>query len=54
MSVAPDFRNGWSLDNGGAAPRLTLHGNACQSFIQNYPFGLQISSSCASDHFQNP
>jgi von Willebrand factor type A domain len=53
--VAQEFRNGWSLDNGGGAPRLTLHGNACQNFIENYPFGLQIlSSSCVSDHFPSP
>ena len=54
MPVMPDFKNGWSFDNGGAAPRVTLHGNACQNFIQNYPFGLQISASCASTHTPNP
>lgn len=52
--VMPDFRNGWSLDNGGGSSRLTLHGNACQNYILNYPFGLQISSGCASEHFPSP
>ncbi len=48
--VMADFKNGWSLDNGGGAPRITLHGNACQNYILNYPFGLQISGGCASEH----
>jgi hypothetical protein len=52
--VMPDFKNGWSLDSGGGTPRLTLHGSACQNFIQNYPFGLQISGGCVSDHFPTP
>jgi hypothetical protein len=53
-AVMPDFKNGWSLDNGGGVPRLTLHGSACTNFIQNYPFGLQISGGCLSDHFPSP
>ena len=52
--VMPDFKNGWSLDNGGGMPRLTLHGNACQNYILNYPFGLQISGGCTSEKFPNP
>ena len=52
--VMPDFKNGWSLDNGGSTPRFTLHGTACQNYIMNYPFGLPISGGCASDHFPNP
>jgi len=52
--VTADFKNGWSLDSGSGTPRLTLHGSACQNYITNYPFGLQISGGCASDHFPNP
>lgn len=52
--VLPDFKNGWSLDSGGGTPRLTLHGSACQNYLMNYPFGLEISGGCASDHFTSP
>jgi hypothetical protein len=50
--VPPDKNDGWTLDTGNSTG-LTLHGTACQSFINSrtYPQGLAVTSSgCSSGH----
>jgi len=47
--IAQDKNDGWTLDTGNSVG-LTLHGTACQNYINshNYPQGLEVTSAGCS------